>query len=137
MVTYITIATAVLTDSRIAAVVSSALGVDLAHLPTLANGVAVTRQAIRRVPVIAVEVADDARVIQAALEAARIPFLMRTSRQLYVFVDGQSAAVRCDVDGEPVAGTVMREGRPMANIGDVIALTRYTELAETALAKVP
>ena len=133
VVTHITIATAVLSGSRVAAVVSSALSIDLTHPPAVSNGITVTRQAIRRIPVLAVEVEDDARVIQAALEAARIPFLMRTSRQLYAFVDGQSAAVRCDVDGGPVAGIGMIDGRPMANVVEVAALARYTQLSEAVL----
>lgn len=133
MTVHFTITMAALSNSTAAAVVSSALSIDLTHLPAGANGITVTQQAIRRIPVLAVEAAGDARLIQAALEAARIPFLMRTSRQLYAFVDGQNAAVRCDVDGEPVAGIVMRDGRPMANIGDVAGLARYTELSEAVL----
>ena len=127
------IATTALSDSRVAAVVSSTLSIDLTHLPAGANGITVSQQAIRRVPVLAVEVAGDARVIQAALETARIPFLMRTSRHLYAFVDGKSASVRCDIDGGPVAGILMVADRPMANVGDVAALARYTELSEAVL----
>ena len=133
MVTHITIAAAICVDSRVAAVVSSALSIDLAHLPAVSNGVTVSRRSIRHVPVLAVEVAGDALVIQAALEAARIPFLMRTSRKVYAFVDGQSAAVRCDVDGEPVARIVMHDRRQMANVADVAGLARYTQLAEALL----
>ena len=135
MVTHFTIVSALLSDSRVAAIIASILGVDLKRLPFSANGVTVTQRTIRNVPVLAVEVADEtqAKDIQAALEAARVPFLMRTSRKLYASTDNQGAAVRCDIDGKPVAGIVMYEGRPMADIKDVAALTRYTQLSEAVI----
>ena len=135
MVTHFTIVNALLSDSRVAAIIASVLGVDLAHLPASTNGVTVTQRTIRNVSVLAVEVADEtqAKDIQAALEAARVPFLMRTTRHLYASTDSQGAAVRCDIDGKPVAGIVMFEGRPMADIKDVAALTRYIDLAEAVL----
>ena len=118
-----------------AAIIASVLSVHLAHLPVSANGVAVAQRTIRNVPVLAVEVADEtqAEAIQAALEAARVPFLMRTSRELFASTGGERAAVRCDIDGKPVARIVMFEGRPMADIKDVAALARYTQLSEAVV----
>jgi hypothetical protein len=135
MATHFTIVYALLSDSRVAAIIVSALGVDLAHLPVSANGVAVALRTIRGVPVLAVEVADEtqAKAIHAALEAARVPFLMRTQRELFASTGGERAAVRCDIDGKPVAGIVMFGGRPMADIEDVAALARYTQLSEAVI----
>ena len=136
MTVHFTITISALSNSTAAAVHARALGVDLTHPPAGANDISVTQQAIRSIPVLAVELTDDARVIQAALEAARVPFLMRTSRKLSASAQGRNAIVRCDIDGEPVAGIVLCDGRPMANIDDVMALARYTELAEAVLKKV-
>jgi hypothetical protein len=127
---HIAITAAVLGDPRNASLIDGAL--TQAHAD-------ISRQTLQGTAVLAVDLDDEAyvRPFLAVLETNKIPYLLRTPDRLTAFSDNDVASVRCDVHGNPVAGMVMAGGRPMANSDDVMALTRYSSLAEAALRHKP